>query len=293
MLSQVASHVSLGVQKVRLFRERERLLIEAQSHAEAAERQAHRIELVHRIASVLSARLNQQEILDLAARELVQLFWADHTGTVILTGEGRGYVAAEYPHTGIVGLELDLRENLVVKEIARTRRPLVITDFDHDPLAGESRDLWRSMGIQSLVIVPLVSRERVFGSISLDSYNGPLIFSDDELELMMTVATSIAAAIENAQLFAAEQEQRRTADTLREMARVLSSSFDPSEVLRLVLDELGRLISFDTASIMLLDGAQLRMVAFKGWASEAEPRGLSLPLDGSAAGAVARCRSEE
>ena len=290
LLNQVASHISLGVQKVRLFQERERLLIETQSHAEAAERQAHRIALVHRIASVLSARLDQREILDLAARELVQLFWADHTGTVMLIDEDRGYLAAEYPNTGNIGRELDLRDNPVFKQIMATRQPVVITDFDHDPLALASRNLWRAMGIQSLVIVPLISRDHVFGSISLDSYKGPLIFSADELELMMTVATSIAAAIENARLFAAEQEQRRTADTLREMARVLSSTFDPDEVLRLVLNELGRVINFDTASIMLLDGTQLRMVAFKGWPAAAEPRGLSLPLAGSAAGAVVYSR---
>lgn len=289
-LSQVASHLSLGVQKVRLFGERERLITSAQAHAEAAERQAHRIELVHRIASVLSARLDQQEVLDLASRELVQLFWADHTGTVLLTGEGRGLVAAEYPATGTVGTELDLADNPIVARILATRRPVLISDFDRDPLAQPSRELWRSLGIQSLVVVPLISRERIFGTISLDSYNGPLIFSDDELELMQTVATSIAAAVENAQLFAAEQEQRRTADTLREMARVLSASFDPDEVLRLVLGELHRLIPYDTASIMLLDGLQLRMVAARGRSPEVEPRNLVLPLAGSAAGEVVRRR---
>jgi phosphoserine phosphatase RsbU/P len=289
-LGQVASHLSLGVQKVRLFRERERLIADAQAHAEAAERQAHRIELVHRIASVLSARLDQQEVLDLASRELVQLFWADHTGTVLLTGEGRGLVAAEYPATGIVGTELELAGNPIVERILATRRPVLITDFERDPLAQPSRALWRSLGIQSLVVVPLISRERIFGTISLDSYNGPLIFSDDELELMQTVATAIAAAIENAQLFAAEQEQRRTADTLREMARVLSASFDPDEVLRLVLGELQRLIPYDTASIMLLDGLQLRMVAARSRSPEVEPRNIVLPLDGSAAGEVVRRR---
>lgn len=292
-LNQVASHISLGVQKMRLFSERDRLLASAQAHAEAAERQAHRMELVQRIATVLSARLDQQEILEIAARELVRLFWADHTGTVLITGADQGYVAAEYPETGIVGLQLDLRDNPIIARVNVTRRPVVITDFDNDPLAAQSRELWRSLGIESLVIVPLISRERIFGTISLDSYNGPLIFSDEELELMMTVATSIAAAVENAQLFAAEQEQRRTADTLREMARVLSSSFDPDEVLRLVLVELHKLIPYDTASIMLLDGLQLRMVAARGRTPEVEPRGITLPLEGSAAGEVVRRREPQ
>jgi GAF domain-containing protein len=289
-LSQVASHVSLGVQKVRLFRERDRLIAAAEAHAAAAERQAHRMELVNRIASVLSARLDQQEILEIASRELVQLFWADHTGTVLITGADSGVVAAEYPDTGIVGRVIDLAGNPIVERILATRRPVLITDLDADPLAAPARELWRSLGIQSLIVVPLLSREGIFGTISLDSYNGPLIFSDDELELMQTVATSIAAAIENAQLFAAEQEQRRTADTLREMARVLSSSFDPDEVLRLVLGELLRLIPYDTASIMLLDGDQLRMVAARGRTPEVAPRSITLPLEGSAAGEVVRRR---
>ncbi len=284
-LNQVASHVSLGVQKVRLFQERERLLRETRSHAEALERQAHRLELVNRMASVLAARLDQQEILELAARELVQLFWADHTGTVLFT-EDVGLVVAEYPATGIVGLPLPMHDNPLMDRLISTRRPVVIEDIEQDPLAERSRELWRSMGVRSLIIVPLVSRDRVLGSISLDSYGAPLRFDDEELELMSTVATSIAAAVENAQLFAAEQEQRRTAETLREMTRVLSSTFDPNEVLRLVLGELQKVIAFDTASIMLLDGAQLRLVASRGRAPGIEPRSLILPLEGTAAGHV-------
>ncbi|WP_204349009.1 hypothetical protein, partial [Klebsiella pneumoniae] len=46
-----------------------------------------------------------------------------------------------------------------------------------------------------------------------------------------------------------------TAETLREVARVLSSSFDPHEVLPLVLAELRKLINYDTATIMLVDGS--------------------------------------
>ncbi|MCS6879946.1 MAG: GAF domain-containing protein [Oscillochloridaceae bacterium] len=287
-LNQVASHVSLGVQKVRLFQERERLLRETRAHAEALERQAHRLELVNRMASVLAARLDQREILELAARELVQLFWADHTGTVLVTEPEGAMVVAEYPPTGIVGLPIPMQDNPLMDRLIGARRPIVIEDIEHDPLAELNRELWRSMGIRSLIIVPLVSRDRVLGSISLDSYGPPLRFSDEELELLSTVATSIAAAVDNAQLFAAEQEQRRTAETLREMTRVLSSTFDPNEVLRLVLGELQKVIDFDTASIMLLDGSQLRLVASRGRAPGIEPRNLILPLEGTGAGHVAR-----
>ncbi|PDW00421.1 GAF domain-containing protein [Candidatus Viridilinea mediisalina] len=289
-LGQVASHISMGVQKVRLFAERERLLVEARTHAQAAELQAHRIALVHRITTLLASSLDLDEILDLAAKELVQLFEVDHSGTVIIESEEYGYVAAEYPLTGVIGLPLDMRDNVIVKHLNATRRPVIISGFDQHPLAVQAGDVWRAMGITSLVIIPLVSRDRIFGTISLDSYRGVLDFSADELELMMTIATSVAVALENARLFAAEQAQHHTAERLREMARVLSSSFDPAEVLRLVLEELGRVINFDTASIMLLEGKTLRMVATKGYQDAHHAQTLSLPLDGSAAGEVARRR---
>jgi hypothetical protein len=63
-------------------------------------------------------------------------------------------------------------------------------------------------------------------------------------------------------------------------------STDPNEVLRLVLGELQKVIAFDTASIMLLDGAQLRLVASRRRAPGIEPRSLILPLEGTAVGHV-------
>ncbi|RRR69238.1 MAG: GAF domain-containing protein, partial [Candidatus Viridilinea halotolerans] len=130
-LNQVTSHISLGVQKVRLFQERERLLRETRSHARAAEMQAYRIALVHRISTLLASSLDLQNVLDLASRELVQLFEVDHSGTVIIENEEHGYVAAEYPLTGVVGMPLDMRDNVIVKHTNATRRPVIISDFDH------------------------------------------------------------------------------------------------------------------------------------------------------------------
>ncbi|NJM08288.1 GAF domain-containing protein, partial [Candidatus Gracilibacteria bacterium] len=293
-LSQVASHISLGVQKVRLIDERERqvlanaqLFLEAQAHAEAAEREAYRLQLVNRIAAVLSTRLDEHEILDLAAREFVKLFWADHTGIVIFDDAlERGRVAAEHPGRGTVGQTVTLRDNPLIGQLLATRRPVAIPVPEVGLLTGETRASLRSMGIASLVIVPLISRDKVIGSISLDSYTAANLYGPADEELMMTVASSMAVAIENARLFAAEQQARRTADTLREMARVTSSSFDPAEVLRLILAELQRVIDYDTASVMLIDGDMLRIAAAQGWTPAEDPRGLVYPLVGSGAGQV-------
>jgi phosphoserine phosphatase RsbU/P len=294
-LNQVASHVSLGVQKVRLFAERQgqvalnaRLAEEARAHADSAERQAQRMQLVYRISSLLSARLDEQEIVEIASRELVQLFWADHIGTVLFDDEiVWGTVVAEYPPAQAIGIRVPLTNNPLIEELVFTRRPVLISDALNDPRAIASRETFKSLGITSLAIMPLVSRDKLIGSISLDSYGPPRTYTMAEQELMITVATSIATALENARLFAAEQEARRTADTLREIARVIGSSFDPGEVLRLILGELRKVVAYDTASIMLLEGDILRIGAAQGWDEDQSPVGVTYPVTGSGAGVVA------
>jgi sigma-B regulation protein RsbU (phosphoserine phosphatase) len=298
-LAQVASHVSLGVQKVRLFGERERQLIEnarlfaaAQDHAAMAERQAQRMALVNRISLLLSSRLDLQEVLDLAAKELVGLFWADHTGIMLFEEErDQCTVVAEFPKKGTLGVSVPLTSTPLIAKLFENRRPLVINSVETDPVVESLRQTLLDFGITSLMVVPLISRGKVIGSIGLDSYNQPWILGGEEEDLFLTIASAIASAVENARLFAAEQAAHRTAETLRQVARVLSSSFDTREVLQLILRELRNMIAYDTASIMLLERDTLRFAAHSGFPPEIDL--LEFPYsinEGSAAWMVVQRR---
>jgi phosphoserine phosphatase RsbU/P len=271
-LAQVASHLSLGIQKVQLFEQRARqadenarLFAEAQAHAAAAERKAKQMALVHRVTLALSSRIDPQEILEQACKELVGLFWADHTGIMLFDEEARtGTVVAEYPATAVGGSTLPLNRQLM-RTLTETRRPIMIEAVASDPLVRPARRALASIGVQSMIVVPLVTRGRLIGSIGIDGISEARVFSEEEQDLFMTVANSVAAAYENARLFAAEQDARRTADTLREVARALSASFDPREVLQIILRELQHVIPYDTASVILLDGQRLRTAALRGF----------------------------
>lgn len=295
LLNQVASHLSLGVQKVNLFAERERqlrenarLFAESEAHAAALERQAQRLALVHRISLLLSSRVDPEAILELAVVQLGKLFGADHTGIVLFDeSAGRGEVVAEHPARGAIGTLLPLRGNPIIEFLIDERRPIAIASIADDPRAAAVRIELSGLGVTSIMIAPLISRGDVIGSIGVDSVGRPRAFTDDEQELFMTVASSIASAFENARLFSAEQSARRTADTLREVARVLGSSFDSREVLELILDELRKVINYDSTSIMLVDGQILRTAAQRGWEEDNLLRHSTFPLDSTSAAGLA------
>jgi len=87
------------------------------------------------------------------------------------------------------------------------------------------------------------------------------------------VVTAIAAqagiAVENANLLAAERRGREVSNTLREVARIINATLDLDAVLPLVLEQLGRVIAYDSASILLKRGERLVVSAARGFADQA------------------------
>ncbi|HIC92939.1 MAG TPA: GAF domain-containing protein, partial [Anaerolineae bacterium] len=96
---------------------------------------------------------------------------------------------------------------------------------------------------------------------------------------MRTLADQIAVAIENARLYESERERRRIADTLREVAEVVGSTLQLKEVLDLILDQLHRVVPYDSASVQLLARDRLEVIAARGFERPEEVLGVSFPLD--------------
>lgn len=79
----------------------------------------------------------------------------------------------------------------------------------------------------------------------------------------------------------AEQEQRVLAEALRDTAIVLNSTLDLDQVLKRILDNVGRVVPHDGANVVLVVGDEARVVRCQGYYLESPARdisGLSLPL---------------
>lgn len=100
--------------------------------------------------------------------------------------------------------------------------------------------------------VPLRSRtNEILGLIGVSSQL-PDSYADSDLSLLLTIAAQLALALENAQLLEAEQERRHIANTLMNVSRDVSSTLQYDEVLDRILDQMQRIVPYDSASIMLI-----------------------------------------
>ena len=104
--------------------------------------------------------------------------------------------------------------------VAATGEPLIVANASHDPRL--TRPAVRKMKIESQLIVPMKSKGRVIGTICI-GMRRPRQFLSDEMELLSTIAGQIAAALENAYLYA---ESRRIADQLSKSERDYRSLFE-------------------------------------------------------------------
>jgi len=92
----------------------------------------------------------------------------------------------------------------------------------------------------------------------------PGIYDENMAGLAQAFSNQAALAIQNARQFQAEQRHFEEADTLRQAAESVTSTLDIRHVLASILDNLNRVVPFDSASVFLLEGDLVRLTALQG-----------------------------
>lgn len=149
-----------------------------------------------------------------------------------------------------------------------------------------AQDVGDADHVQSLVAAPLRSGAKVFGMLSAQSYQ-PSAFTPEDEQTLGLLANQAAVAIEHARLFTAEREQRQLAEVLRESGASLSASLEIETVLDQLLEQVARVVPYDTAAILLREGDAFRAARWQGYAglrpgSEDEIQALRLPVSETA-----------
>ena len=117
---------------------------------------------------------------------------------------------------------------------------------------------------RSLLVSPIISGEKEFGTISIQSEE-PHAFSQNEINLLGELGQQAAIGIENARLYDAEREQRLRAETSAEATLALVSHLEQSEVLNEILNQVQRLLPGCAANVGLLEGEHIRTAAWRGY----------------------------
>lgn len=253
VLTTFARTVSVALENARLYR--------------AEHRRAQELQALYDIALSLTSQRELALLLPEIVQQAVELLEAE-TGSIYLVDQERRELRLTTCH-GLVakynGVTLKPGEGLA-GQVFLSGKPLIVDDYR--TWEGRAEVYEADQPFTAVIEVPLKWQDEVIGVLAVTDDSSARTFTQADVELATLFANQAAIAIENARLHEAEQAARESADTLREVSHVVNSTLELDTVLSLVLRQAKRVLTYNTASILLFAGSEHTMAAVSGYEDE-------------------------
>jgi GAF domain-containing protein/CheY-like chemotaxis protein len=255
LLSTLASSMGVALENVRLFDETKRLLREA-------DERAAELSLINDVQRGLAERLDIQAMYDLVGDKIQEIFDAQVVDIGIYD------LAAgltHYPYTIERGVRFPDEATPISGtslEIMQTRQALLINrdlkgwyesrGLEAGPIQGEPA--------MAMLIAPLTVGDDVRGRISLQNLDQEDAFTDGDVRLLTTLASSLSVALENVRLF--DETKRLLSETneraaelalINDVQRGLAERLDMQAMYDLVGDRIQAIFGAQVVDIGIVD----------------------------------------
>ena len=265
LLAMLASQAAVAVANVQWAQGLEAKVAERTAELQAqrtqAEQRAAELAVINSIQQGIAGSLDFQAIVDLVGDKVHEIFDAQAVGIAgidtarqlllpwyLIERGQRMELPHERPLNGFVAAMTRAGEPIVVnRDMARRS-----TEVGSQVVAGENP--------KSAMFVPLLVAGRVRGVVTLQNLDREDAFSDSDLNLLQTLAASLAVSLENARLFDETQESLERQTATAAILRIISESpNDIQPVFRAIVDAAHRLLGVPFVALMERDGAYFRV----------------------------------
>jgi signal transduction histidine kinase/CheY-like chemotaxis protein/putative methionine-R-sulfoxide reductase with GAF domain len=264
--------------------------------AQLAQRNAE-LAVINSVQQALAAELNIQGIYDAVGGKIRQIFGQRDLSIRVFDPANR---VTHFPYTYEGGQRLTVESTPMLEHgyaahVMRTRETIVVNE---DIAAADAKYggvmVAGTQDEKSLVFVPLLAGGEVSGVISLSDVEREHAFSDSDVRLLQTLASTMSVALENARLFDETQRNARESQALSAVGRDLSSTLELSTVMDRIASHAKDLLAAENSAIFLPDvgGRTFRAIVALG-DSAAAIKATAIDLgDGIIGGLIASGRPE-
>ena len=188
LLSVLADYVAIGVENARLY--------------ESVQRRAEELGLLNEVGQALSSMLDLEQALTLVMERINSILKVE-AGSLMLVDEQAGelvfQIALGQKSEQVKPLRLRIGQGIAGR-VAETGQSLLIASVGRGPGEATAVDISTDFLARSVLCVPMVARGETIGVIEvINKVDG--IFTDDDRNLLISIANYAAVAIDNARLF--------------------------------------------------------------------------------------------
>jgi GAF domain-containing protein/CheY-like chemotaxis protein len=264
LLQTVANSMSVALENARLFDETQRLF-------QAEQQRAAELAIINSVQQGLVAKLEIQSIYDLVGDKLRELF--DTQGISLVSFDLKRNVR-HYHYLLERGERFAVEDGPIAplsQHLIRSRQPIVINEDFAGSLAAigiAASTLPGTEPTKCMVRVPILVGNEVRGVIGLDNVDRENAFSDSDVRLLVTLASSMSVALENARLFEEtkrlleETEQRASELTMvNTIGQAIAAQLDLDALIEFVGERMRQAFHADIVYVALVDKAA-RLIRF-------------------------------
>lgn len=253
-LVNIAHQASVSIEAVKLFQETTRRAQEATAIAEVGRDISATLQIdlvLERIATYAQNLLRGQSSAVYLSEPDQSLLRA-----IFTIGDDADQIRSDPLEVGVG----------ILGNIARQKFGEIVNDTLGDPYGH-------------LMGVPVLAKDQLTGLLVVWRSGLGEEFQQSELGFLTSLAQQAAVAIENARLFGLELYRRLEAETVMRATTAIANILDLPSLHSTILDWLYKLLPYDSASILEIDGNHLRITAAKGLPHPENALGLTFPSD--------------
>ncbi len=254
--------------------------------------QARRDRLLKEVSLQIRQSLDLTEILDTTVTEVRHLLQADRMMVYRLDSEQNGHLVAAaaaeaYPIDSnihqiwirVTASRDEASTDQASEDEATNELPYieanyqigeigVVEDVDQLQLFPSYQQILQQLQVRAKLVVPIRQGEVLWGLLAAHQCSTPRCWDLLEIDLLEQLATHLAIAIQQAQLFQQVQQQAQQEKLLNQISRSISSSLDPDHILQEIAKLTGECFRVDRVQIFTLNTHELYVV--KEWLASAE-----------------------
>jgi len=242
LLTTLAGSLSVALENARLVHETR------QRNAELA--------LINGVQAAVAAELDPQAIYEVVGDKIEEVYDAQAV-SISTYDEATGLL--DFPYLVERGERFELEPMPVIgfrKHVLETGETLLV----NEDVAAAAEQYGNPMAIageapKSVLFVPLFTAGRPSGVISLQNVDRERAFSESDQRLLVTLAGSVSAALENARLLQETRQRNAELALINSVQAAIAGELDPQSIYDLVGERLLEVFDAQVVSISVYDEA--------------------------------------
>ncbi|MCE5194085.1 MAG: sensor domain-containing diguanylate cyclase [Nitrospiraceae bacterium] len=161
------------------------------------------LETIIELTYLVSSTLDPTEVLYFVVRKIAEITEVTRCSiiSIPLQEKSHAYVISTYENVKKAHIKLDLKKYPEIRKALATKNTVFIKDALKDPLLKEVRSIIAPLGIKSIVVIPIIFRHEVIGTLFLRTSRKSHTFTDKELRLFHSIANASTNALYNSFLY--------------------------------------------------------------------------------------------